>query len=333
MIKDDFGSFPLRRAEDEFLMPCFLMARYTETKLKTLNECRIYLHAITLADITTASGNTLCKESYNGRRTNQFLHQYEWPRNPQTLPNAHWNLWKKALTKCFLRQDTDKNERSLTHPLGKWLVDPAKHWKWFYDHQSETLLKTSGGAWDVYKTTRRTRDHKQAVYLHVETVHTSPEGKTIACVTERSTGGIVLRTKCSHSYSPPTPATTQAPTTLLEAKSQMSTRGNWAIEELKTSDDGAFLATLLASDQVIAVCDGSYDEGISTSSFIITSRTKGITQKSQDILGSNCIPGHPEDQNSYRAELGRIIGIMTTLSLWCKLHHIPSGKIEIGLDG
>jgi hypothetical protein len=91
---------------------------------------------------------------------------------------------------------------------------------------------------EVYKTTRRTRDHKHAVYLYVETVHNSPERKTIACVTERSSGGIVLRTKCSHSYSPPTPVTSQAPTTLMEAKSQMSTKGNWAIEELKTSDDG-----------------------------------------------------------------------------------------------
>jgi hypothetical protein len=257
-IKDDFGSFPLRRAEDEFLMPCFLMARYKEGELKMLNDCRTFLHAITLADITTALGNTICVESYNGRRAIQFLHQYEWPRDPPSLPKAHWDLWKKALTKCFLRHDTDENERRLMHPLGNWLTDPTTHWKWFYDHQSESLFTPSGDSWNSYKTTRESRHHKTAIYLHVETVHNRPAEMCIACVTVRRTGDIVLRTKSAHPITLPTTTSIQdPPITLLEARSQLQTGGKWAIEELTSPDNGALLATLLETEQVIAVSDGS----------------------------------------------------------------------------
>jgi hypothetical protein len=119
------------------------------------------------------------------------------------------------------------------------------------------LLNSLGNSWNIYKTTRRTRDHKNAVYIPVKTVHNSPTEMSIACVTEHSTGGIVLRTKCSHSYTPQTTAITQEPTTLLEAKSQLSNGEKWAIEELKTPDNGTFMAALLANNQVIAVCNGS----------------------------------------------------------------------------
>jgi hypothetical protein len=161
-IEDDFGSLPLRRMEDEYLMPSFLLAGYTEGELKMLNEGRCFLHAITLADICTPKGNHITLDSYHGRRATQFLHHYDWPRDPPSLSKAHWDLWKKAVTKCFLRYDTDENERKLMHPLGSWLIDPTTHWQWFYDHISNSLFTPNGDSWHQYRTTRESRHQKQA---------------------------------------------------------------------------------------------------------------------------------------------------------------------------
>jgi hypothetical protein len=72
-IQDNFGSIPLSRVDDEFLMPCFVTARYGKSDLKILNKGRLYLHAITLADISTIKGDTLTEQAYNGKRADQHL--------------------------------------------------------------------------------------------------------------------------------------------------------------------------------------------------------------------------------------------------------------------
>jgi len=66
--------------------------------------------------------------------------------------------------------------------------------------------------------------------------------------------------------------------------------------------------------------------------FILTRRSSKGGQF-QPIQGSNIVPGIPTEQDSYRAELGGVMGILTTLELLCSFHHLNNGFIEIGLDG
>jgi hypothetical protein len=332
-IQDNFGSIPLSRVDDEFLMPSFVMARYGKSDLKTLNECRLYLHAITLADISTIKGDTLTEQAYNGKRADQHLHNLEWPRQPHTLSKSHWDLWKKALTKCFLWHDSDQNTRRLQHPLGNWLVDPTRYWKWYYHASSNKLFTKSQEFWRCYHTTSVGRTQKTAVFLPIETVHNLPENSEIACVSVRRAGGVIMGTYNTHSYYLPALTTGPKPSTITQAITNLSKGDKWAVEELFHSDEGASIANLLSSNQIIAVCDGSYDSGTSTSSFILTHRDKNLATTIAEIKGSNCIPGSKEDQNSYRAELGGIMGIIVSLKMICEIHNIANGQVEIGLDG
>jgi hypothetical protein len=86
---------------------------------------------------------------------------------------------------------------------------------------------------------------------------------------------------------------------------------------------------------VIAVSDGSHENGLSNSAFIITTRSQKLELITPTVMGRNCVPGAPTDQQFHRGELGGIMGIVVTLGFLCKIHHVTSGSIsiEIGLDG
>ena len=334
-IEDNFGTLPLRRVDDEFLMSNFVIAKYPSGQLKKLNECRCFLHAITLADISTMSGKSISWEAYNGVRAPQFLHNYEWPRDPPRLSKDHWDLWKKALDKCFLSNGTNENERRLATPLGNWLINPSTHWLWYFQPTTGYLFKRDGTEYQRYETPRLPRQNSTvAVYHNVETLQARPSDTFPACITQRQAGGIIFVSHSTLTTAPPSAgAIPIRPQNLAQAKTQLPASDSWAVEELSSTDDGASLATLLPSNQVIAVSDGSYEDGLSCSAFIITTKSAKGELMNPAISGRNCIPGNVTDQNSYRAELGGIMGVVVSLGILCNLHNITAGQVEIGLDG
>mgnify|MGYP002807610610 CR=1 FL=1 len=93
------------------------------------------------------TGDKLTQDAYHGCISDQFLHNYEWPRAPPSLPPKFWNLWKQALTKCFLQAVTNQNNLALVTPLGNWVQDPSEHWSWFYQLSNGDLYhSTDDGA-------------------------------------------------------------------------------------------------------------------------------------------------------------------------------------------
>ena len=60
--------FPMRRESDKCLMMVFVNEGASANKLYSLNRCRLYLRAISLADIIEADGKTVSKEAWEGTR-------------------------------------------------------------------------------------------------------------------------------------------------------------------------------------------------------------------------------------------------------------------------
>jgi len=83
---------------------------------------------------------------------------------------------------------------------------------------------------------------------------------------------------------------------------------HWMVIELQDSDAGLTLLEALTSGTAIACSDGSSHLGTSTSAFTL----QGSTENGR-IDAVNWIPRDPEDQTSYRAELGGICGILSIL--------------------
>ena len=94
-VKGKFKQLQLLRQKDKFLMLSFIEQGYRK-ELLLLNEMRMSIQAISLADIVTSNGfkvsqNAFLLLSSNGLRKEGF----DWPNSPQNLRRNKWNAGKK----------------------------------------------------------------------------------------------------------------------------------------------------------------------------------------------------------------------------------------------
>jgi hypothetical protein len=146
---DPFFKPKLQRTGDTFLMHAFAL-QYSSKQLAILNQCRMFLKAITLADITTVDGTQIHPWSYAGITREPHLHRYNWPRQPRSLPATHWNLWKLALAECFSTNYSNAGSLSVQDPLGDWLVDPLPMWPWMHNTTTNKLYHREGLLYQEY---------------------------------------------------------------------------------------------------------------------------------------------------------------------------------------
>jgi hypothetical protein len=80
-LVDNCPSPPLLSTDDQYLMLAFASAGYQKDTLSKLNQCRMFLKAVTLSDLCTADGISLTYDAYNGRPSTQ-CRELGWPRSP-----------------------------------------------------------------------------------------------------------------------------------------------------------------------------------------------------------------------------------------------------------
>ena len=108
----------------------------------------------------------------------------------------------------------------------------------------------------------------------------------------------------------------------------ISENDQWAVRSLDCPNQGAEVAQAIIQGTAIAICDGSYKEHFGTTGFVLQQGTR----RDQRIIGANVTPGHSEDQNPYRAEVGGIFAIVVVVEALVQYHQITHGTIEIGCD-
>ncbi len=54
--------------------------------------------------------------------------------------------------------------------------------------------------------------------------------------------------------------------------------------------------------------------------------------KTERVIGAHITPGHPDDINPYRSELGGILAIVTIANAIATFHDVHTGTIELGCD-
>ena len=314
-------------------MPTFIKHGYKEEDLRLLNECRMKLHAVTLADLCTVTGDRLSLPAFQGHSVDQSMRQVKWPRDPPTLSTQHWELWQSALDKCFCQLGS--KEKLLHRPLGDWLIKELPDWKWFWSPSTAQLCQLQpNGRYLAHKTRRPTRASKGGALFHqTQTLTVLPEDSCPASVAKDPQGHPLLLGHSPYPLPPTLDEETLEPTTLVQARGLLSSGDKWAVQHLKSSDNGKALAAFIKEGKAIAVSDGSQDTGYATSGFTLTPRKKKWLKDCPSIKGSNSVPGNCSDLDSYRAELGGVMGIVVTLAMICRIHSITSGSLQLGLDG
>jgi hypothetical protein len=128
-----------------------------------------------------------------------------------------------------------------------------------------------------------------------------------------------------HGSQPSGPHTPETTTSLAETVAESD---KWAIRSIHCHDNGQNIAEALRQGTAIAVCDGSYKDQFGTAGFVLQ---RGDSKDAR-ITGAHVTPGHPDDINPYRSELGGILAIVIVTEAVTTLHHIQKGVIEVGCD-
>jgi len=81
----------VQRTNDFFLMSKLLDSTFTQDEISKINRCRLYMKVLTVADITTGSGESIDTDSYNGHASSHRTSKYQWPRQLKP-PASCWRL-------------------------------------------------------------------------------------------------------------------------------------------------------------------------------------------------------------------------------------------------
>ncbi len=113
---DDTGVPSIQRHDDKHIMDAILESnKFTAAQIRRLNFCRLYLQAITISDLTDATGKALDPSKLAGNPTAQSS-TTTWLQVNQDRPSElEWTLWRRA------NQLWSTSTGYLHTQLGSWL--------------------------------------------------------------------------------------------------------------------------------------------------------------------------------------------------------------------
>ncbi len=315
-LKPSSPPIPLARENDIFLMVAFSQMGYQDEDLYHLNLCRLWCHSIRLSDICTGDGLRIHPIVWNGHSPDDAGCEFEWPSHGCPTPKC-WQLWQVAIRHCFLTTQTP--QQILRRPLGNWLAPPPSDWQWFYSPTNDRVYfrQSDHHLIEVYSALPNSRRLRSPKYKATTTSTNLPPDA------ERTTVSVQPSFVWCHGSCPTIPPSTPSNT----IQSLISENDQWAVRSFDCPE-GATIAQALIQGNAIAICDGSYKDHFGTAGFAIQQGT----QRAQRIIGANVTPGHPDDQNPYRAEIGGIYSIVVVVEAIVQKYHVTTGTIELGCD-
>jgi hypothetical protein len=126
---------PLQREHDQYLMDMIIECkRFTPLDIRKLNYCRLYLQAVTLADISKPNGHELDPCFLKGT-SSLYSGSTRWHTINQDRPSEkEWKLWRLAN-----RIWSDQHGK-LFRPLGAWLHTLPDHRIHYFAYQYRRSL-------------------------------------------------------------------------------------------------------------------------------------------------------------------------------------------------
>jgi hypothetical protein len=238
-LRDDIAQLPPRRKNDKFLMNEFINSG---NHLKKLNECRMFLNAVTISDIATANGKELALHAWNGTREDRGPSTYQWPRIQDSLLQEHWKQWQRAIASVFLLHD---HSRVLDTPLLEWNTGELRQWKWHFSQTEDQLYAKEGLQWRIYRQHRSRTSPRQGRAKYSKTTQLSrmpPVALQLATVFKQGSL-ILLHGIGSGNAGITTPLSTA--TSFEAGRLLRASLDQWAIHEIIVTDEGIVMAQAL----------------------------------------------------------------------------------------
>ena len=114
---EDGGVPGLQREYDQHIMDIVLRSgKYTSSAIKTINQCRLYLQAATVADISNPAGTWLDRDLLAGNPNEKSSTTAGVKINQDRPSDGAWKIWQGA-TRLWANK-----HGKLDKPLGRWTV-------------------------------------------------------------------------------------------------------------------------------------------------------------------------------------------------------------------
>ena len=334
-IEDKCAEVDVLRVRDRMLNEWFAETRksgiITNNDWKRANICRIYLQIMSLGEITTGDGKWITTGIWEGKRKEENIHDIDWPE--QGEPSAvDWAAWRRVLTATFCSGEDIR----LTVPLGMWLNNTnvtIKQWKWYWDYRDKILYKRHGQGFLKYNQVdegRRTR-LSQNGFSGYTWVPADPIKERLERTTVTEANDSIYPEGSSPILRCDTNQYEAQPVNIGERlkRDLNNLKGNkWAAKQVTTTPSIDNIMQDLEKGTLVGVSDGSYKEGIGTASYIIENLSG-----TERIIGLIEVPGHEDEQDSYRSELAGLYGIVLVLELLESYSTNIKGHIVIACDG
>jgi hypothetical protein len=127
----------IQRVNDTHIMDHVLeQGLFSKREISRINYCRLYLQAVTVRDISLASGTSLAPGIRNGHPT-LWSGVTRYLKTNQACPNAAtWKIWSRTMDLLATPDDM------LYVTLRQWMVPPSRQrclWPVYYDPRKDSL--------------------------------------------------------------------------------------------------------------------------------------------------------------------------------------------------
>ena len=326
-IDDPFAQIESNTSQDIPLLPSFIAYNFSEDELRKLNDCREYLRVVTLSDIVSADLQKLERWAYQGKYNKDRARlNLNWPRRPDNLGKSWWDVWKRALHLCFLYPYS--NSLLIRQMLGSWNHSMFSNWIWFYCGEEERLYCKEGPFWRIWSPATRRRGRGNRRFLKSNLTMTLPSDTVYATVQQLHQCAIVTGTTTS---SPKTTHRRQFDELSSQFFYNQPKDDAWAVVQLAAfNNEIEYIVASIEQGVCHQISNGSFNPKTrsSLSAFMLRGQ-----EKMNSIARVNTVPGRPEDQDPYRAELAGISGGLSLLTWICNHFNISQGHITICCDG
>lgn len=312
----------LRRENDIFLMEYFGRTGIKGKRLKSLQRCRLYKQASTLADIASADGQKIRPEALSGAAEILFPTTYNWPAQQKPC-RSDWIDWHKALAPLMV---TD-GSLDLLQPLGRWIDKTKQDWEWFHAPTENRLYQHSSTGWSFYihlgMASRPNAGYydgphecQEPTSTRLNRAHTTPIGKYIRCL---GSAPDIPKPPALH------------PSSFSQFLDQSTQNVQFLLSHAPIPEMTVYrLGIAILQGTAKLVSDGSFRPDSLVATYEV--RLEDRNQQHQ-IIFTQYVPGNLADNDAYRAEAAGILAgleLIHAISTYCNL---PSGKVLMGCDG
>ena len=325
VLNIEHPTFKPQRVHDKAIMDLATQFTSSATDLQSINRVRMLHEIIHLSDLTTANGKTLDPAFLISEPFSESRNDYQWPTKHHVTP-SDFTTWRKLMDHIY-----SNDNLSLLQPLGRWTepLHPKEqtNWHWFLDTQNHLIYERVKERFAIHQSVVDQRRNYQYEFHYSDTI---PEHAVPISVQ------LLSQTILIHNIGPSfinRPAPEPPPNPSFERDAICSYLQEhlppWCAQRVRASPQLEQLYHELISGKACIVSDGSHYQlqlKAGAGWIISTSDCK------QYIYGGGTIPGSSLLYDSYRSELGGLIGGSTALSLLLPLLPAHANTYKIACD-